>query len=79
MIDKNVIIYEDYTDEELITWIIENKLKKSDKIILEYYMKCDFRKSVLARRLKSSKYIVDKEINRIYFLINKYFNNIKNN
>ena len=76
--NKETILYEDYTDEELIRYIIDNKLKKGDRILIEQFMKCGCIKRVLAIRLKSSKYIVDKEINRIMFLIYIQFKKIKN-
>ena len=77
--NKETIKYEDYTDEDLITYIIDYKLKKGDRILIKQFMLCGCKKRVLAIRLKSSKYIVDKEINRILFLIYRTFNKIKNN
>lgn len=79
MVEKEVIKYDDYTDEELINYIINNKLKKTDRILMEQYIQCGCKKSILVIKLRSSKYIVDKEINRILFLINKCFNKIKDN
>lgn len=79
MNDKETIIYKDYSDLDLIEYIINNMISKSDKIVLDQFMQCGFNKALLSRRLKSSKYIVDKEINRIYFLISQCFKKIKNN
>lgn len=75
---KNIILFEDYDDVDLLSYVLQNELLPADRKLLMLYAETPNNNiSELARQLNSSNYIVKKELKRIKLDVIEKMNKIK--
>lgn len=75
---KNIILFEDYDDVDLLSYVLQNELLPADRKLLMLYAETPNNNiSELARQLNSSNYIVKKELKRIKLDVVEKMNKIK--
>lgn len=68
-----IIQFDDFDDLDLLTYVLYNKLNRSDLYIILAYAECDCKYSKTAIKLRSSVDIVSKSVKEIILHIKKEF------